>query len=129
PNSGEFDDIVFVPTNNIHSCTAFWRKSRNPHIVAGTGNGMVELQSVKQLRKEINSHYIGHHPFYWQRPHVAWLEAKCPVYIDFGTDILWHIENYKNQFQCVRAVAKEKVIFDIINESNIQSIANNHSIM
>lgn len=125
PNSKEFDDIVFVPTNNAHSCTTFWRRSESQK----TLSGMVQIHSARSLQMLTNRHYIGHHPFYWQRPHIAWFEASCPVFLDFGSDILWRLEKYRGQFHCVQAIAKEKVILDIIYKSNVVNIADDHSIM
>lgn len=128
PQSKKFDDIVFIPTKNHSSCTMFYRKSKGHHPATGEGSRMVELHSTREIQKEMNQHYIGHHSFYWQRPHVAWLEAKCPVFLDFGTDILWRIEKYRDQFLCVRVVKKEKVISDIIGEAYIQNVANGDSL-
>jgi competence protein CoiA len=127
PNSKEFDDIVFAASSL--NCTAFWKKSENPDAAAGKENSMVLLHPIRKIQREMDNHYIGHHPFNWKRPHVAWLKAKCPVFIDFGADILWRIENYRNQFRCVRAIAKQKVILDIINEPNAQDIASKYSVL
>jgi hypothetical protein len=115
-----------MPTQNQHSCTGFWRKSENPQALVKTGE-LVRLHSTRNIVGQMAEHYIGHHPFHWQRAHVAWQEATCPVLIDFGTDILWLLESYKGQFHCVRQIAKEQVIQDIINESSVQNIGVNYS--
>jgi competence protein CoiA len=128
PNSKEFEDIVFVATSNHNSCTMFWRLSENPNVLNSNGNQLVEMYSTRKLQKLINKHYVGHHPFYWKRPHISWVNATCPVFIDFGTDILWRIENYKNHFTCVRAVVKKKVILDVINKTKVQDIADDYTI-
>ena len=129
PGSKEFEDVVFMPSNTVHSCTMFWRKSENPKALTNSSNQMVRLHSARTLQVLTNKHYIGHHPFCWQRPHVAWLEAKCPIFFDFGSDILWRLEKYRDQFYCVRAVAKRKVIEDIIQKTYVQTIAGRHSIL
>lgn len=128
PQSKEFDDIVFVPS---HHGAAFWRKSENPQALTGEGNPMVRIHPSRTIQRLINAHYVGHHSFHWQRPHVAWMDAKCPVYLDLdpASDILWRIENYRNQFYCVRALAKDKVVLDIINEAKIENIGSNYSVL
>jgi competence protein CoiA len=128
PNSKEFDDIVFFSTPNQNSCTMFWRKSQHPTVANGTSRELVEVHSVRKIQRQIAEHYIGNHPFHWKRAHAAWLEAKCPVFIDFGTDILWRFESYRDQFVCVRAVSKSRVISDIINQANVQNIAQGYSV-
>jgi hypothetical protein len=117
PQCHHFDDVVFVP-----SCLMFWRKSEHPEALHNKGV-MVQMYSTREIEKDINDSYIGHHSFHWVRPHVAWLEAKCPVLIDFGDEILWRIENYRGQFLCVRGIAREKVIHDIKTESKATDIA------
>lgn len=129
PESKEFDDIVFMPTKNIHSCTMYWRKSENRNPTGDGFNDMVHIRSSRELKIASGHHYVGHHPFYWQKPHIAWLEAKCPVYLDFGTNILLRFENYRDQFKCVRAIAKEKVISDILCKDNVHDIAKDYTIL
>jgi hypothetical protein len=122
PQCPDFDDVVFMHSQYKPSCSMFWRKSEHPEALHNKGV-MVQIHSAREIEKEINDNYIGHHSFHWVRPHVAWLEAKCPVLIDFGDEILWRIENYKNRFLCVRAIAREKVIHDIKTEKNVTDIA------
>lgn len=128
PKCTKFDDIVFMASKYEPSCSMFWRKSENPEAIAD-GNQMVRARSAAELQTEIGRHYIGHHSFHWVRPHIAWLEAKCPVFIDFGTDILWKFEAYRDQFHCVKAVSKEVVISDIMNETSILNIANGYAVL
>lgn len=125
PQCQEFEDIVFVNHGG-----AFWRKSQHPEALKTPGT-MVELHHVRKIQPQINKHYVGHHSFAWQRPHVAWMEATCPVYLDLdsNSDILWRIENYRNQFYCVRALAKDKVVQDIINETKIEKIGSSFSVL
>lgn len=129
PESKEFDDIVFMHAPNENSCTAFWRKSENPHAVNGNGREMVRLRPVREIQRQLSQNYIGNHPFHWKRAHAAWMEAKCPVFIDFGSDILWKFERYRDQFVCVRAASKEKVISDIINHAHVQNVAQGYSVL
>ncbi len=123
PECVEFDDIVFMPTNNENSCKMFWRKSENSEAVKEPGRSMVLIHPSREIQQEIEESYIGHHPFDWKRPHIVWLKAKCPVFIDFGTDILWRLEEYRNRFLCVCAIAREKIILDIKNKPHVSDIA------
>lgn len=128
PKASAFDDVVFVATKYQTSCSMFWRKSENPE-AKGVGNSMVRIRSAREIQNNIGKHYIGHHSFYWTRPHTAWLEAKCPVFIDFGTDLLWKIEPYRDQFHCVKAVSKEVIIANVMNETSILNIANGYAVL
>ena len=128
PNRPEFDDIVFQPAPNENSCTSFWRKSENPNALTNQRE-LVRVHSIRHIKGMMDRHYIGHHPMFWQRAHAAWLEAKCPVLIDFGTDILWQLVKYKGRFPTVRAIGKHRVIYDIINETAVENIGRNYSIV
>jgi hypothetical protein len=122
PSVAGFEDIVFMPSQYEPSCSMFWRKSENPDALHDV-RALVTVLSASEIEQEINNNYVGHHSFHWTRPHIAWLEAKCPVLLDFGDDILWRIESYKGQFICVRAISRRKVIHDIKNEENAWNIA------
>lgn len=120
PDASEFEDIVFFGTGAIAG-EAFWRKSENPEATEKSG-AMVRLHPARKIEQSIRENYIGHHPFRWTRPHVAWLEANCPVLIDFGKEFLWRIENYRGQFRCVRAISKRKFVHDVMVEANAADI-------
>lgn len=128
PKCSKFDDVVFMASKYESSCSMYWRKSENPEALS-TERAMVRVRSTRDIAGQVGKHYIGHHSFHWTRPHIAWLEAKCPVFIDFGTDILWKLEAYRNQFHCVKAVSKEVVISNIKNESSVQNIANGYAVL
>lgn len=128
PKCAKFDDVVFMASKHEPSCSMFWRKSENPEATSA-GNAMVRIRSNREILGEIGNHYIGHHSFYWIRPHIAWLEAKCPIFIDFGADILWKLETYKGQFHCVKAVSKEIIISNIMDETSILNIANGYAVL
>ena len=70
------------------------------------------------------ANYRGHHQFYWQRPRKTWLDAKCPVYIDFGEDLVYRLENHdETRRPCVRLIAKRKLIHDAMVERSVHDIA------
>lgn len=115
PSAAGFEDIVFLSSQHKPSCSMFMRR---------TGKWpMSQIFSTREIDKEISEAYVGHHSFHWVRPHIAWLEATCPVLIDFGGDLLWRFESYKGEFSCVRAISKHKVVLDIKNEQNASEIA------
>ena len=91
--------------------------SNHPHIV-------IRVHGSGELEEEVRTNYTGHHQFYWIRPRKAWLDASCPVYIDFGEEILYKLEKYdETGMRCVRIVAKRKLIHDAMVETCAQSIA------
>lgn len=87
-------------------------------------DGLGQHHSGREIREEVIANYRGHHQFYWQRPRQTWFDAKCPVYIDFGEDLLYGLERYdETQVHCVRLVAKRKLIHDVMVERNAHDIA------
>jgi hypothetical protein len=51
------------------------------------------------------------------------LDAKCPVYIDFGNEWLVRLEVYdETGLRCIRMVAKEKFIHDVMTETRALDI-------
>lgn len=121
PEHSGFEDIIFIQTKYESSCTMFMRKSGKWP--------MAQVFPTREIAKKIHNAYRGHHSFHWTRPHIAWTEAKCPVFLDFGTEILWKIENYRDQFNCVRAMTKEEVIFGISNNEHVQDIGNGYTLI
>lgn len=78
----------------------------------------------RRLEDEINAQYIGHHLFYWARRRQTWLESQCPVYFDFGEEALWRLEVYdETGIQCVRPIAKRKLVHDAMVEGRAEDIA------
>ena len=67
---------------------------------------MVLLPSDREVVGEARADYMGHHRFYWTCPRRTWLDAKCPVYIDFGRDVPYRLPTYDETSQmCVSSVA------------------------
>ena len=70
-----------------------------------------------KYKTRVLASYKCHHQFYWIRPRRAWFDAKCPVYIDFGGELLYRLEQYdETRRLCVRLVAKRKLIHDAMAE-------------
>lgn len=48
----------------------------------------------------------------------------CPVYIDFGEELLYRLQEYdETRMLCVRLVAKRKLIHDAMVEKRAEDIA------
>jgi competence protein CoiA len=112
PNADFVRDIVFLPQKHNHRGQLFYRKSECPDAPR-----CIEIHNVQDIRMEIDKEYVGHHVFDWVRPRSVWHEARMPVYIDFGENLLWRIDNqYQKNLNCVQAVSKDKFIVDTRNE-------------
>lgn len=89
-------------------------------------SGMVQIQGLPGLRKvkdQIEACYVGHHQYAWVRPRQTWLEATCPVFIDFGTDLLVKLEVYdETGLPCVRCVSKEQFLRDALSRDSAQDL-------
>jgi competence protein CoiA len=76
--------------------------------------GMVEMHGRHRIEGDVKKHYLGHHQYDWIRPRKTWLEATCPVFIDFGNDFLAKMEIYdETGLLCIRNVSKKQFIRDV----------------
>lgn len=82
------------------------------------------IESYHTIQSEIEASYRGHHQYDWVRPRKTWLDAKCPVYIDFGDDLMVKLETYdESGLPCIRRVAKRKFVHDAMTETRAIDIA------
>jgi competence protein CoiA len=101
-------DIVFLPQRRDRRGRCFWRKSENPGYKPGD---MFLVHGVDEIQNEIDRDYVGHHLYDWVRPRSVWLESLARVYIDFGGDLLWHMQRFGDgELQCVQAIRKRSLI-------------------
>lgn len=78
----------------------------------------------EDLRDRVLANYNGHHQFWWTHPRRTWFDAKCPIYIDFGEEVLYQLACYDDRLRfCVRLVAKRKLIHDAMVEKRAEDIA------
>lgn len=83
-----------------------------------------KLHGIHEIRNEVDQAYRGHHQYDWVRPRRTWLDATCPVYIDFGNDHLVKLETYdESGLRCIFLVAKRKFLHDVMVESDARAIA------
>lgn len=81
-------------------------------------SNMHEAFSLHHIKDQIERAYIGHHQYHWKRPQVTWLEAKCPVYLDFGTERMMRLERYPpGNLPCVRLINKRQLIVDLLSKA------------
>lgn len=105
----------------------FYRVSANrqydPGVTKATLRGGF-IEGIDRIRAEVESAYRGHHQYDWVRPRKTWLDAGCPVYIDFGQDWLARLEQYdETGLRCIRLISKRKFIHDVMTETRAEHIA------
>ena len=144
PEDGRFDDIVWIqspwssdrllPHDIEHKAPAFWRVSEAENEFPGLTKSnartkippgrLIRLHFGREIKEAVKASYNAFHQFYWIRPRRAWLETKCPVYIDFGGEVLYEIAKYDDTGQlCVRIVSKRKLLHDVMVETRAEDIA------
>lgn len=109
PTSEFAQDLVFDRQTLESKGAGFWRKSENPEPRAP--NALVWAHAMDEIAGEISAHYRGHHRFDWKHARTVWYGATAPVFLDFGTSILWRLMDYdKRGLRCVRQVRKRDVV-------------------
>ena len=82
------------------------------------------IHSIQEIKDDVNQVYKRYHQFDWIRPRRTWLDAECPVYIDFGGERLVKLEVYDDSgLKCIRFVSKRKFIHDAMTENQATKIA------
>lgn len=82
------------------------------------------IYSLRDIQADVEEAYCGHHQYDWVRPRRTWLDATCPVYIDFGGDFLVKLEIYdESNLPCVRYVPKTMFLHAVMVETDAGVIA------
>ena len=82
------------------------------------------IHGIGDIEEQVNQAYRGHHQYDWVRPRRVWLDAKAPVYIDFGEDHLVRLETYDaSGLLCVKLVARRKFLHDVMVQSRNTDVA------
>lgn len=67
--------------------------------------------------------YVGHHQYVWQRPHSTWLNATCPVYLDFGEEWLVRLEIYPvGNLPCAKLLGRDLFVEDLLTVTDAKHI-------
>ncbi|HVY70231.1 MAG TPA: competence protein CoiA family protein [Verrucomicrobiae bacterium] len=99
----------------------FWRPSENPNMGLSSGE-LVRIHGIQEIQDKVDSAYRGHHQYEWIRPRRTWLDATCPVYIDFGENLV-RLESYgEYRLPCIRMFAKAKILRDLRFETFAKSV-------
>lgn len=130
PKSEVAADLVWAKaTRQLQGAAAglFFRVSEcledDPYVTkASVRSGWIH--SIREIEDQVHAAYSGHHQYDWVRPRRTWLDATCPVYIDFGKDYLVKLDVYdESGLQCIRLVAKHKFVHDVMEEDKATGIA------
>lgn len=98
-------------------------RQENPDATKATQMGGF-IYGIHEIEREIEQAYRGHHQYDWVRPRRTWLDAQCPIYIDFGDECLVKLETYdESGLPCIRRVAKRKFVHDAMTETLATNIA------
>ena len=82
------------------------------------------IHGIKDIEDELKLSYNGYHQYDWVRPRKTWLDAQCPVYIDFGDEHLVKLDIYDSSgLKCIKLVSKIKFIHDVMVETDVRNIA------
>ena len=130
PKSNIASDVIWAKAKrNMNGANAgiFFRlseaKEENPDITKAEVRGGW-MHSIREIQNEIDQFYTGYHQYDWVRPRKTWLDAQCPVYIDFGDEHLVKLEIYdESGLGCIRYVSKRKFVHDSMVESRAVDIA------
>lgn len=82
------------------------------------------IHGIHEIKEQVEQEYRGHHQYDWVRPRNTWLDATCPVFVDFGGDFLAKLETYdESELNCIRLVSKQKFVLDVMTKDNSFDIA------
>lgn len=77
-----------------------------------TGGGWMHF--YQDIQQDVLDAYRGHHQYDWVRPRRTWLDATCPVYIDFGHEWVARLETYDDSnLPCVCLISKRRLVSDL----------------
>lgn len=113
---GTFDGVFFRVSEALE---------RNANATkADLGADMHLVHFIDEIEEQLAQAYGGHRQYDWVRPRRTWLDAICPVYIDFGEDWLAKLMVYdESGLRCMRYVAKRKFVHDAMAETDARAIA------
>lgn len=130
PNSELAQDLVWSKAKrhmNGSNAGLFFRLSeaqKDDASVTKTTLRGGQIHGIWEIEDEVKRSYSGYHQYDWVRPRNTWLEATCPVYIDFGNEYLVKLATYdESGLRCVRKVSKRKFVHGVMVEDRAENIA------
>lgn len=130
PNSELAQDLVWEKASRAMRGAAhgmFFRVSANQDHYPGATKQTLRagtIENIDTIKQRVDAAYRGHHQYDWVRPRRTWLDAKRPVYIDFGDEFLVKLATYdETGLPCIRLVAKRKFVHDAMTETSADAIA------
>ncbi|MEN5235052.1 competence protein CoiA [Sphingobacterium faecium] len=111
PDSVIFKDHIFQKRTNL-SAGGFYTKPLNYE-----GKIVRPIYPIREIEKEIERDYRGHHLYHWSNPREVWLKSKKRVFIDFGEEELFELFIYKEYLRCIFKWNKEMFINRAIRAS------------
>ncbi|MCQ8230571.1 competence protein CoiA [Pectobacterium carotovorum] len=116
--TGTTDGMFYRISENIEKHPSLSKNSRV--------TGLLLTHGIQKIIDDIAESYCGHHQYDWVRPRHTWLDAQCPVYIDFGHDFLAKLGTYdETNLACIKYVSKNRFLNDVLSNKNVQDVANN----
>ncbi len=81
------------------------------------------IHSIREVERELEQAYRGHHQYDWVRPHRTWLDAKTPVYIDIGEAGLAKLAIYdESGLPCVQLISKDDFVAAVSSTSHAEKL-------
>lgn len=133
PTSAIAQDLIWIKAGpRLHGANRgiFLRLSEclkeDPTVTKATVRGGW-MHFLPDIEAEVAEAYRGHHQYVWIRPRRTWLDATCPVYIDFGEDWLARLETYdESGIPCIFLVSKRKFVHDVLVETDARAIGSRY---
>lgn len=127
PDSGIAKDLVWSKAKrhmNGANDGIFFRLSEalqnDPGVTKATLTGGW-VHGIREIKDDVVKYYSGHHQYDWVCPRKTWLDAQCPVYIDFGEEHLVKLGVYdSSKLKCIRMVSKRKFVREIMEETDAE---------
>lgn len=109
PDSRPHKENIFFRRTDKHA-GAFYSKAKNYR-----KNNLYEVHGIKEIEREIEEEYDGHHLYHWSNPKKVWYNSSKKIFIDLGGDELIELLKYAHNLYCIKKWNKEYFINRAIN--------------
>ena len=80
------------------------------------------VYGIDRISEQVHDAYVGHHQYDWIRPRRTWLDATCPVFIDFGRDMLGRLDLYDGYLPCIQLMGKRDFVQAVMTHDDVRQI-------